>query len=111
MLRFIIFALPFFAILTNVNYYQVKYIPPEWKPVLLYCLAMVPAFFLANLGINYLFNIGYRQIHNVWHLNIYFWIANFINIAVFSYIWFQELPSLKTFIAAILVIIAILLIV
>jgi len=110
-LRFIIYALPIFALLTNVNYYQVKNIPPQMKSIFFYCLAMIPAFFLANLGINYLFNMGYRQLNNIWHLNIYLWIANFINIAVFSYVWFQEIPDLKTLLAAILVIIAILLIV
>jgi hypothetical protein len=108
--KIILYFLPLFAILTNVNYYQVKNLPPNPKVLFFYSLLMIPAFFIANYGINYIFNISYREINNIWHVNIYLWIANFLNVAFFSFVWFQELPTLKTLAAAILVIIAILLI-
>ena len=111
MLRYILYFIPMFAILTNVNYYQVKNIASNPRAILLYTLIMIPAFFIANFGINYIFNTGYRDIGNIWHLNIYLWVANFVNIAVLSYLWFGEIPTLRTAIAAVLVIIAILLIV
>lgn len=108
--KIILYFLPLYAILTNVNYYQVKNIPPNPKVLFFYSLLMIPAFFISNYGINYVFNISYREINNIWHINIYLWIANFLSVAFFSYVWFQELPTLKTLAAAVLVIIAILLI-
>ncbi len=111
MLRYILYFIPAFAILTNVNYYQVKNIATNPRAIFLYTVLMIPAFFIANFGINYTFNTGYKEIGNIWHLNIYLWVANFMNIAVFSYFWFGEIPTLRTAIAALLVIIAILLIV
>ncbi len=111
MIRYILYFIPVFAILTNINYYQVKNIPASPRAIFLYSLLMIPAFFIANFGINYTFNTGYKAIENIWQLNIYLWIANFINIVVFSYFWFGEVPTLKTALAAILVIIAILLVV
>lgn len=111
MLKYILFFIPAFAILTNVNYYQIKNIAPYPRAILLYTLVMIPAFFIANFGINYIFNTGYREVQNIWHMNIYLWVANFVNIAVFSLIWFGEIPTLRTLIATVLVIIAIMLIV
>ena len=110
MLKYILMFLPIFLILTSVNFYQVKNIPPSPKAILAYTFFLLPAIFIANFGINYVFNTGYREIQSIWHLTIYLWTANFISIAVLSYLWFSAVPDWRTLMAAVLVIIAIILI-
>ncbi len=110
MLKYILYFLPLFAILTSVNFYQIKHIPPTPRAIFFYTLLLLPAIFIANVGINYVFNTGYRHIQSIWHLTIYLWVANFINTFVLSYFFFQAIPDWRTLTAAVLVIIAILLI-
>lgn len=110
MLKYILMFLPVFLILTSINFYQIKNIAPNPKAILIYTLLLLPAIFVANFGINYVFNTGFREIQSIWHLMIYLWTANFISIAVLSYFWFASVPDLRTLIAAVLVIIAIILV-
>lgn len=110
MFKYILYFLPVFLILTSVNFYQVRHIPPNAKAILIYTALLFPAIFIANFGINYIFNTGFREIQSIWHLTIYLWTANFISVVVLSYFWFAAVPDWRTLTAAILVIIALILV-
>lgn len=110
MLKYILMFLPAFLILTSVNFYQIKNVLPQPRAILIYTLMLLPAIYLANFGINYVFNTGYREIQSIWLLVIYLWTANFIAVVVLSYFWFAAVPDWRTLIAALLVIIALILV-
>lgn len=109
MIKYILYFLPLFVLLTSINFYQIKHIPPHPRAIFTYTLLLLPAIFVANFGINYVFNTGFRQTQSIWHLTIYLWSANFISIAVLSYFFFGAVPDWRTLAAVLLVIIAILL--
>ena len=110
MVKYVLLFFPFFSLLICMNYYQVKYVSPNFKSIAIYTLMVIPVLFVANVGINYYFNQGYSELNNIWRINIYIWTANFFNVVIMSYLWFGELPNLRTLLAGILVVIAIVLI-
>ncbi len=110
MAKYVLLFFPFFTLMLSTNYYQIKFIPIGLKSIVLYTLCVIPIIFIANVGINYTFNLGYHEINNIWKVNIFLWIASFLNVVILSYLWFGEVPGIKTLIAGVLVVIAILLV-
>ena len=87
-----------FLIINAVFSYQTKYISEDLLATLKYQVYVIPFFFAANFLVGYGFKLGYKHMHNMTLVVSSSKFFDMLTLVIVSYFFFQEVPTIKTFI-------------